>query len=130
MEFGSVHLNRRFRSPFLSQVDLTALKNLDLKELADCAEEASSFLRALGNSHRLMILCVLARGEASVGEIQEALALRQSLVSQHLTRLKADELVIARRSQQFMLYSIKTDAVREVIATVCKHFVDDKESWD
>lgn len=111
----------------MSQVDLSILKDFDLKEMADCAEEASSFLRALGNSHRLMILCVLAKGEASVGEIQEELDLRQSLVSQHLTRLKADELVTARRSQQFMMYSIKNDAAKEIIATVCRHFVAEPE---
>ena len=89
------------------------------------AEEASSFLRAIGNSHRLLIVSVLMEGEASVGEIQARLGLRQSLVSQHLTRLRADGLVVARRSQQYMLYSIKSQAVRDIMQVVNTHF-----SWE
>ena len=102
-------------------------KSVDVEAMSGCAEQASAFLRALGNSHRLLILCILARGEASVGEIQEELGLRQSLVSQHLTRLRADDLVVARRSHQFMMYSLKTDAVKDVIALVCKHFLPNEE---
>ncbi len=98
---------------------------LEMALMADRAEEASSIMRALGNPHRLLILCILSGGEASVGEIQEQLGLRQSLVSQHLTRLRADDLVVARRSQQFMLYSLKNDVVRDLIDVLCRHYLDE-----
>jgi DNA-binding transcriptional ArsR family regulator len=98
--------------------------SVDMALMADRAEEASAIMRALGNPHRLLILCILSGGEASVGEIQEQLDLRQSLVSQHLTRLRADDLVVARRSQQFMLYSLKNDVVRDVISVLCRHYLE------
>lgn len=103
---------------------LNAESPVDMALMADRAEEASALMRALGNSHRLLILCILSSGEASVGEIQDQLGLRQSLVSQHLTRLRADDLVTARRSQQFMLYSLKNEVVRDMIDVLCKHYLD------
>ncbi len=102
----------------------TSKTMVDMALMSDRAEEASALMRALGNSHRLLILCILSSGEASVGEIQEQLGLRQSLVSQHLTRLRADDLVTARRSQQFMLYSLKNDVVRDMIGVLCTHYMD------
>ena len=66
---------------------------MNLSELAPKAAEAERFLKALGNQHRLMILCELHNGEAGVSELQRALGLSQSSLSQHLARLRRDRLV-------------------------------------
>ena len=56
-------------------------------------------LKALSHEGRLMILCYLAHGEKSVTELEEILSMRQSAVSQQLARLRADNLIEARREQ-------------------------------
>ena len=66
-------------------------------DLTPKAAEAESFLKALANRHRLMVLCELHKGEMSVTQIQEAVGLRQSALSQHLARLREDNLVKTRR---------------------------------
>lgn len=55
-------------------------------------------LRVLGNSNRLRIVSILARGPLNVSEIAEALGLEQSNVSHHLRRL-LDTGVVRRESR-------------------------------
>ena len=50
------------------------------------ATRATAFLKALAHEGRLMILCHLAAGEKSVGELEELLQMRQAAVSQMLAR--------------------------------------------
>src|ERR1700749_4831986 len=61
------------------------------------ALEASNILRALANAHRLMILKLLEQSSHNVMDLCEHLNLRQSLVSQHLARLRLDDIVGAER---------------------------------
>lgn len=53
------------------------------------SRQASDFLKALSHESRLLILCLLAEGEKSVGELEEFLSQRQSTVSQQLARLRS-----------------------------------------
>ena len=64
-----------------------------LGDMAADAERACDFLKALTNPSRLMILCQLAEGEKSVGQLEELLRLRQPTLSQQLARLREDRLV-------------------------------------
>lgn len=88
---------------------------MDLQELAPKAAQAESFLKALANRHRLMILCELHKGELSVSAIQQALQLTQSSLSQHLARLREDKLVKTRRESQMIFYSLGNANVSRVI---------------
>lgn len=88
---------------------------MDLQELAPKAAQAESFLKALANRHRLMILCELHKGELSVSAIQQALQLSQSSLSQHLARLREDGLVKTRRESQTIFYSLGNADVSRVI---------------
>ncbi|MBS0232229.1 MAG: winged helix-turn-helix transcriptional regulator [Proteobacteria bacterium] len=90
--------------------------------MQEAAGRATDLLRALGSTHRLAILCLLIDGDKTVSEICEALGARQSLVSQHLTRLRLDGLVRAERNGYFVSYSLISAPAREVIATLHKHF--------
>ncbi|MBS0270240.1 MAG: winged helix-turn-helix transcriptional regulator [Proteobacteria bacterium] len=83
---------------------------------------ATNLLRALGSAHRLAILCILVEGDRTVTEIGELIGARQSLVSQHLTRLRLDGLVRSERNGYFVSYSLTSAPAREVIATLHKHF--------
>jgi DNA-binding transcriptional ArsR family regulator len=77
---------------------------MNLEELAPKAAEAETFLKALANRQRLMILCELHKGERSVTAIQNAIGLSQSALSQHLARLRDDNLVTTRRESQSIFY--------------------------
>lgn len=84
--------------------------------------EASVLLKAMASPNRLMLLCVLADGERSVGDLAEELDLRQATVSQHLARLRQEGLVETRRDAQSIYYSIADKAASDVIKTLYKHF--------
>lgn len=70
------------------------------------ARQASALLKAMANERRLLILCYLAQGEKSVGELEELISLSQSALSQHLARLRRDGLVTTRRAAQTIYYAL------------------------
>jgi DNA-binding transcriptional ArsR family regulator len=84
-------------------------------EMEAAADTASELLKALANRHRLMIVCQLIDGERSVGELAQALGLRDSTVSQHLALLRKDGIVGARREAQTIYYSIASAAARSIL---------------
>jgi DNA-binding transcriptional ArsR family regulator len=88
---------------------------MNLEDLAPKALQAETFLKAMANRHRLMILCELHRGERSVTALQGAVGLGQSSLSQHLARLRGDELVKTRRESQAIFYSLANANVSRVI---------------
>lgn len=87
----------------------------DLHALHESARQASELLKALSNEHRLLILCHLHQGEMSVGQIQRAIGLSQSSLSQHLARLRQDQLVKTRRVAQTIFYSLNGEAASSII---------------
>jgi len=86
------------------------------------AGEASSFLKAIAHEGRLMILCRLSEGEASVSELEDLLDARQAAVSQQLARLRQEGLVQTRRKGKAIYYSLADDRVRSIIAAVYSTF--------
>ena len=82
------------------------------------ASEAAQVLKALGNEKRLMILCLLAEGERSVGELNALLELSQSALSQHLAILRDERLVVTRREAQSVFYSLMPGAAFVLIHTL------------
>jgi DNA-binding transcriptional ArsR family regulator len=85
--------------------------------LAKQAGAAARMLKALGNEHRLLILCfLLARGEMKAGDIVEAVGLSQSALSQHLAVLRADGLVTFRRDSQMLHYRVADQRAARIIA--------------
>jgi DNA-binding transcriptional ArsR family regulator len=89
-----------------------------LERLVGNSKRASSFLKALAHESRLMILCILAEGEKSVGELEDILSLRQPTVSQQLARLRADGLVSTRRDGKAIYYNLASDEARVVIGAI------------
>ena len=60
----------------------------------------------LSDRTRVRILGALAAGEASVGELQQRLALPQPTVSHHLTILRTGRLVVGRRGGKQVFYTL------------------------
>jgi len=90
----------------------------DLDRMVDNAKRASEFLKALAHESRLVILCILAKGEKSVSELEDELGLRQPTVSQQLARLRADGLVSTRRDGKVIYYSLASEEARTIIGAI------------
>ncbi len=85
-------------------------------ELADRADHVARRLSLLANPSRLLILCRLSEGEASVGALRDVVGLSQSALSQHLAKLREDGVVATRREAQTIHYRID-DPQTEAIMT-------------
>jgi DNA-binding transcriptional ArsR family regulator len=85
------------------------------ERMRSAADEASDLLKSLANRHRLLILCRLIERESSVGELAQLLGLRDSTASQHLSMLRRNGLVAARRDGQPIWYSIRSDSARALV---------------
>jgi ArsR family transcriptional regulator len=94
----------------------------DPQEMAVNALRASDFLKALANPHRLLILCHLAEGEMSVGELEQLLKLRQPTLSQQLARLREDALVDTRRAGKMIYYRLASSEARQMIELLYELF--------
>ena len=93
-----------------------------LDELQGNAERAAKLLKAMSNPARLVVLCQLASGERSVGELERAVGLSQSGISQHLAVLRREGVVSSRRVRQTVLYSLASREVVAVMATLYSLF--------
>ena len=95
---------------------------LDLDQMAQSASRASALMKTLGHKDRLMILCHLADGEKSVGEIADLLEIPQSPLSQHLSRMRKEELVDTRREAQTIYYSLKSGEASRIVEVLYELF--------
>jgi len=94
----------------------------DLDKMATNAMRASNFLKAISHEGRLMILCHLASGEKSVTELEELLSARQAAVSQQLSRLRLEGLVIPRRDGKTIYYRLADDRPQKIMEVVYEMF--------
>jgi ArsR family transcriptional regulator, virulence genes transcriptional regulator len=92
----------------------------DLSLFEESAGRAAALLRLLSNEKRLMILCQLADGELSVGEIQSRVGLSQSALSQHLALLRDEGVVATRRESQTIYYRVADHAAMRIIETLAE----------
>ncbi|MCR9215164.1 MAG: metalloregulator ArsR/SmtB family transcription factor [Proteobacteria bacterium] len=96
---------------------------MDITPLQDKALDASRFLKAMSNKHRLLILCNLVGTEQSVGQLEKIVGLSQSALSQHLARLRKEDVVKTRRDAQTIYYSLQDENVVEVLQVLHGIFV-------
>jgi ArsR family transcriptional regulator, virulence genes transcriptional regulator len=100
------------------QINAEPEESSDLTELHEMASHACELLKAMSNEWRLMILCQLAEGEKTVGELQSLLGLSQSAMSQHLAILRREKIVQSRKHAQSVSYSLAGDEATMVMATL------------
>ena len=94
------------------------LAAMDIERMMANAKEASQLLKAMSNERRLLILCHLASGEKAVCELEALMGLSQSALSQHLAKLRQDDLVRTRRNAQSIYYSLHGEAARAIMVTL------------
>lgn len=109
--------------PSASAKSRTAPKrSINAEAMGAQAEAAAELLKTLGNPQRLRILCLLVEGERSVGEINAAVALSQSALSQHLAVLREQGLVSTRREAQTIYYRLDDGPAVAVLDTLHAQF--------
>lgn len=94
------------------------LSDSDIDDMFAQAQAASELLKALSHEARLLIMCVLVEGEKSVSEIEATIGLPQATVSQHLSRLRLENLIGARRDGRQIYYRIVDTKVATLIGTL------------
>ena len=85
-------------------------------QFAAQAAEAAAVMKSLSHEGRLRVLCYLAEaGEISAGELTSRVGLTQSALSQHLAKLRAENLVATRKQAQSVFYRIAEPKVLELL---------------
>lgn len=99
---------------------------MDIELIQANAAQASALLKSLSNPSRLLVLCALVTREHTAGELEELTGISQSAISQHLARLRSDDMVDTRRDAQRIFYSLKNQAVKAVLETLHEIYCPDK----
>ncbi|MGD9880232.1 MAG: ArsR/SmtB family transcription factor [Reyranella sp.] len=91
---------------------------MNVEDIKAKAGEAASFLKAMANDRRLIVLCELVKGERTVGQLGDVSGLSQSALSQHLAKLREARLVGTRRESQTIYYSLANPGVKSLIGVL------------
>ena len=100
----------------------SSLSEAEMDQMVENATNASNFLKAISHEGRLMILCHLVSGEKSVTELEDLLSARQAPVSQQLSRLRLEGLVVPRREGKTIYYRLAANRPRRVLELVYELF--------
>ncbi len=74
--------------------------------------------KIIGNKKRLEILLLLESRELNVTEMTQMLGLRQANLSQHLTLLRSQHLVVVRKQGRESFYKLADDSIAAAIRIV------------
>lgn len=95
------------------------MKPAGLSDLKANSISMAGRLKMMSHPERLLMLCRLDEGEASVSELVALAGLSQSSVSQHLAMLREEGVVSIRGEAQTRYYSLKDPMVRSIIRALC-----------
>lgn len=102
---------------------MPTVSTTDIQNFAANALEVANTLRTLGNERRLMILCKLVEaGEMTVGALVEEVGLSQSALSQHLAKMRDENIVTFRRDSQTLWYRIADPRIEQLMAELHRLF--------
>ena len=100
---------------------------LDLEKMRTSADTACRLMKVLSNPDRMMLLCQLAQGEKRVGELEETLGIVQPTLSQQLTVLRDEGLVVTRREGKNIYYQITSTEALAVMGVLYQQFCGQPE---
>ena len=92
------------------------------------ARQVAELLKVLANENRLMIFCSLIEQPLTVGKIAKYVPnITQSALSQHLTLLKAHNILDYKKSGQNVTYFINDKRVEKIINLLKKYYCNTVE---
>lgn len=86
----------------------------------------SKAFKALSDKTRREILKMLNERDMSAGEIAENFSMSKPSISKHLDILREAELISSEKKGQFVIYSINTSVIQEVLGSFLEIFKKDK----
>jgi DNA-binding transcriptional ArsR family regulator len=81
----------------------------------------AGIFQALGHPTRIAILELLDRGELSAGALIIELGMEQANVSQHLSVLRAQQIVLTRKAGNQVFYSVRDPVILKVLALLRRY---------
>jgi ArsR family transcriptional regulator len=88
------------------------------------SEFGSQMFAALASVSRLQIVEYLAHGPSSVKEIAEAVGLKQSMTSQHLSALFRAGVIVYRAEGNRRIYSLRGPRIARILSLVEEFYED------
>src|SRR5215469_8142770 len=82
----------------------------------------AEFFQALAHPTRIAIIEQLRDGELSAGTLIERLGIEQANASQHLSVLRAKNIVVGRKSGNQVFYSVRHRLIIEVLDVMRRYF--------
>jgi ArsR family transcriptional regulator len=82
----------------------------------------AEFFQALAHPTRIAIVEQLRDGELSAGTLVERLGIEQANASQHLSVLRARNIVLARKAGNQMFYTVRDPLIIEVLDIMRRYF--------
>lgn len=82
----------------------------------------SEIFQGLANPTRIAIVELLRDGELPAGKMIEKLGIEQANASQHLSVLRAKQIVVSRKAGNQVFYSIRDRALIEVLDILRRYF--------
>lgn len=101
------------------KIDITGMITKIPDDVSEGINEWASVLKMIGHPQRLSILYTLCRESRSVKDLQEILAMPQSVLSQHLGLLRRAGLLQRKKEGTLAIYSIGQERVRLLMKTIC-----------
>lgn len=92
--------------------------DLNMEQMREAAGRATAMLRVLANEDRLLLLCQLTQGEASVSALEQTLQIRQPTLSQQLGILRSEGIVSTRREGKKIFYRLSDERAVSVLGTL------------
>ncbi len=87
---------------------------------AEIFERQAHICKAFAHPGRLQILDLLGQGERGISQLQEALGISKTNMSQHLAILKSVGVVTTRRNGKQIYYSLAIPEVKEACQLIRK----------
>jgi len=82
-------------------------------------DEAAYTLKAISNGTRLCVISLLSeKEEMNVSQLSEALQCEQSLLSHHLTDMRAKGILNCRRDGKNCYYSLKNKQIVQILECI------------
>ncbi len=83
--------------------------------LEEKVEEVSALLKSFAHPLRLKILCLLQDQELTVGEIRETVRTTNANVSQHLTIMRNQGIIVSRKEANLIYNRIADEMAIELV---------------
>ena len=98
---------------------LCIISIMDIKTDIERMDEAAYTLKAISNGTRLCVISLLSEtDELNVSQLGEQLQCEQSLLSHHLTDMRAKGILNCRRDGKNCYYSLKNKQIVQIISCI------------